>query len=1335
MIIKSKNRVGTNKSQYRTWQRITACVTAFFFFLQSSVLAFANTVDDSYIQSLIEFEPEFEWFNNPKYLYGMASHLSDQEISYIPDTLEAFYNYLKTEAKTAVAPPKYIPIGVGDITVFIEKYEDYKYIGTPLVQTRFIRKQIRDIIGREIIGAGEYEYPSELALVRDLYRNAFELATLYGHPTSTNAAPRLKFGDRLSETLPEYSPTNSPTGDLIWPEERIINGQRVIVPVVYLSAQTISNNQVDDNNVVTIGGSVDAGSIEVSGLPIKFSRDAIINVMSDLTIDQGGAVLSDHNIQVSAGGDVSLDSGYIQAGGYVYMVANSIALSRGSSISSEGELILESTAGTEILADSEIRSGADMMINAGGTFALQSGEVTGNGDIKISAGSVIAQTVVHRYDYGKEKGGHYGKVASIDSKTGDVIVRSASDISIVASEVSAGDSIRFGADGNIYVGSEYIVESGKIDEGGWKGSYTNVDYLTSSLTAEETIQLIANGQIVIDAADIVAGNGHLEILAGLGITVDSDLESRQFDRKGKFGKKKVTESVYQTVAIRSLLDAGKDVRLHSDYGDITLKSAEIISNDGVSISATGGGVNFLLTTETDHYAYSSVKKSTFTTSTRNRGHSIETGIPNTIIGGVAVEALGKVTVEYEGIDLDDPSLLEGEKLDAQIEEFRRIDGLSWMADVRDNPELDVDWTELSFAYEKWNKKSKSLNAAAIAVISIAVAVATAGAGAGIVGAAGTTQAAVANAAFTTLVNTATIAAGNAAVAGGSISDIQEAAFNAVVSDDGLKSIATSMATAGAIAELDAAFFGLDSEKVQAMENAGKTPLEIADEMQKAIDVSTQAPIKQLAQALNHATVKAGVTSIIEGRGFEGFADSFGSAIANSLVDRVGETLAENIGEAYRSTDISKLSQYLAHAALGCGLGVAKGAISGDASDEYEGNCATGAGGAVVGEVTAEIYMELSDINFDVEKMRELEGHGTNAAQIMAALAAAVAGGDPYIASYTGKNAAEHNALSILEKMRHASTALKCLGSANANICLANAGSDVLKESLENDASILEGMENGFIRQGNEILALPGDIKQLAIMFLSGDMVGLLGAIGSGIVGIPVEVYEMAETLVEAKLVADTHEDYLDVGDKLSDVLTAVMSAGAGKVALIALKRLDNGIPAAADEVLDNTAFEEMFDDNFLSDQTTLIEPRDVLPKTLDQQRQLSILTNQLRDEMVNDFDKLIVELSPAQVDAIVEDPWRMRLFFGSALETRVAQKVDDIVQNDTGSILKDLTWTGRTNAPQDFYDPDGFGFDITGGSIRSILSHQNRPEVDVVISYESIPGDLGYRFVDWLESD
>ncbi|WP_141058143.1 RHS repeat-associated core domain-containing protein [Stenotrophomonas rhizophila] len=124
------------------------------------------------------------------------------------------------------------------------------------------------------------------------------------------------------------------------------------------------------------------------------------------------------------------------------------------------------------------------------------------------------------------------------------------------------------------------------------------------------------------------------------------------------------------------------------------------------------------------------------------------------------------------------------------------------------------------------------------------------------------------------------------------------------------------------------------------------------------------------------------------------------------------------------------------------------------------------------------------------------------------------------------------------------------------------------------------------------------------------------------------------------------------------------------------------------------------------------------------QRRLAGMVNQVRDELLNDPKALQNQLRRKEIDAIIDEPWRMRLFFGTALQRRVTE----LAEGD--SVLSVLKPT-RGNAPQDYFGPGGLGYEITGGSKSSIFSHSQRPGVDAVVTYESIPADFGYKWVDW----
>ncbi|MFA0813638.1 hemagglutinin repeat-containing protein, partial [Microbulbifer epialgicus] len=358
----------------------------------------------------------------------------------------------------------------------------------------------------------------------------------------------------------------------------------------------------------------------------------------------------------------------------------------------------------------------DLKIVAGGVVQNISGLIESDGDLIIGAHSIENRTIVHRYNLGSLQSERFGPIAEINAN-GDIFFKTSSDITLLGSVVSAGETIRFEAGGDIYIGSQQITNHREGSSGSISYQRSTISHLASKVSAADAISMIAQGNILIDASEIVSDNGHIELLAGLGITVEDNLNVTQSYKKGKFGKRKIEESVYQTVAIRSLLDAGKGIRLHSEFGDITLRAADIKSGSGTEVKALGGKVNLLMTTETDHYSYTSVKKGLFTVSTESRGHAIETGIPNSIVGGFSVEAVGGISVEYEG----NPEL----SLDEQIAELSKLEGMEWMAEVRTNFP-DADWTAIELQYDKWNESSTSISPAFAAVITVAMAVASGG---------------------------------------------------------------------------------------------------------------------------------------------------------------------------------------------------------------------------------------------------------------------------------------------------------------------------------------------------------------------------------------------------------------------------------------------------------------------------------------------------------------------------------------------------------------------------------------------------------------------------------
>lgn len=699
--------------------------------------------------------------------------------------------------------------------------------------------------------------------------------------------------------------------------------------------------------------------------------------------------------------------------------------------------------------NTSIEANEALKIIAAGDFELLSSQIDANGDVSIGAHSVTLNTIVHRFDYGQGTGTRVGEITSINS-AGDIFIKSYSDISVLGSGVHAPNgAIKFDADGNIYIGTKRLTSSFQGYENSWNVDRSDLTFLQSSLTAQDNIELMAKGVITLDAAELVSSQGSIKILAGLGITIIDALGQSQETASAKFGKKEIDTSVYQTVAIRSLLDAGKDIQLSTDYGDINLRSVDITSQDGTQVKAKNGGVNLLMTTETDHYSYSSVKEGMFTVETKSYGHNRESGVPNTIVGGLAVEALTGITVEYTG----DPELTVSEQIDV----LNGFEGLDWMAQLRD--ENSAEFLEVMEVDESWYESDTTLSPAAIAVLTIAVAIAAgpaAGQFAATVGAGATTTVlgAATAAGFTSIVTTASISLAN----GNSL----ESTLKSLSSKDNMKSLAVSMVTAGAIAGAnsamaDTAFFQADTNSINSAVEAGSTTVSAVT------NTATQGLTQQLVQATVNSAVTAGVSVAINEGSLSDFGDEFAQNLATRGVAYLGQELAQKIGGWHEGAnfqnefDVSDVARYLAHAATGCLTGSLTAEITNESPEQA---CTYGAGGAVVGEMTADIYAEsqgyyeleaegeelnalleeslgtdfqymseeqmqnltpeqwgqLAGLNNIHETLNSLKANGTDLARLSAAMGAFVAGAEAAqvnIAADAGENAAANNAFFLI----------------------------------------------------------------------------------------------------------------------------------------------------------------------------------------------------------------------------------------------------------------------------------------------------------------------------------
>lgn len=330
------------------------------------------------------------------------------------------------------------------------------------------------------------------------------------------------------------------------------------------------------------------------------------------------------------------------------------------------------------------------------------------------------------------------------------------------------------------------------------------------------------------------------------------------------------------------------------------------------------------------------------------------------------------------LSLEQQAAKQKADFDAHIESLASQPGQAWISQLAKHDNVTFNQTKL--ALQKWDYKNEGLTQEAAIVIAIAVTYASAGsagtaantivAGAGATGATAAVASAAIAAGLTTLASQATINLIN------NKGDVGRT-LDALGKEENIKALATAMVTAGALQGLNKAL--------------GMT------------DVTAKSGYTdQLNKNLLNNAASARIDVLINGGNLE---DKLLQGFRNAFIDTSAAQGANWIGDLKEKGDLNALTHKFAHAIAGCAAGEAR-----------NNQCSSGALGAVVGEISAELYggSRTNGNNIDVAALKT---DTVNFAKLMAAMAAVITGKDVNLAAAAGGNAAENNFLGHADSQR------------------------------------------------------------------------------------------------------------------------------------------------------------------------------------------------------------------------------------------------------------------------------------------------------------------------------
>jgi len=805
--------------------------------------------------------------------------------------------------------------------------ESQKRLGDGLFEQRLIQQAVVARTGQRFIDG----QTSDDAMFKYLMNNAI--------------ASKQQLGLSMGVTLTSEQ-VAALTHDIVWLEEHEVNGEKVLVPVLYLAQA---------NNRLAPTGALIAG------------QDVTLIAGKDLI--NAGTLRATHNLSAMAGQNIA-SSGLIEAGNRLDLLAgNTIVNTAGGIISGRdismntvsGDIVNERTVTTanysrrQDYMDSAARIEAANDLNMGaGRDYKNIGSVTVSGrDTRIDAGrdaSIVSAQQESSSNIGARKSSvtQFGSSAEAGR---DIIVSAARDFNAVASQISADRNVVLAA------GEDMTVSSGADETHFYSKTKKvtiqedHVKQIGSSISAGEDVTMSAGKDLALISSRISAGD-EAYLVAGekLGVLAAQDSDYSLYDKKkkGSWGKKQTQhDEVTKVTNVSSQITTGGDLTLVSG-SDQHYQAAKLNSGDDITVQS-GGSITFEGVKDLHQETHEKTNNSAFWVSSKGKGNTDETLRQTQMVaaGNIMIKAVDGLQIDVKQVNQETVS----QSIDAMVKADPK---LAWLKEAEARG--DVDWRQVKEIHESFKYNNSGLGPASQLIIAILMSFVMGPAGLGVVGAGA--GGAVATSLATTAVTSTINNKGNLG-----------AALKETFSSDSLKGAAIAGVTAGVLNYADSNWFSAAS---QGPKNA---------------NLLTSTNFTDVAiRTGGRAVLSSGISTAIGGGSF---GDNLGAALVGEAGNVAMATGFKWVGDTIKFPD-GGLQKIVAHAIMGGLLAELTG------SDFKTGAVAAGLNEALIPGMT-----KIANGNDELQVVLS---------QLTGLLAAAAVGGDLDTGSKIAENATTYNYL-------------------------------------------------------------------------------------------------------------------------------------------------------------------------------------------------------------------------------------------------------------------------------------------------------------------------------------
>ncbi|PHN57068.1 hypothetical protein AO268_24130, partial [Pseudomonas sp. ICMP 8385] len=462
--------------------------------------------------------------------------------------------------------------------------DSWKRLGDGLYEDRLIQRAIIARTGQRFLDgqtsdAGQYKYLMDNAIA---------------------SKQQLNLAVGVSLTAEQVAAL---THNIVWLENATVNGEQVLVPVLYLAH---ANNRLAPNGALIAGND--------------------LNLIAGKELNNVGTLRAINNLSATAGTDL-VNSGLIEAGNRLDLLANNNLINKAGGIISGRDVSLKAVNGNVInertvtshqsssgtrtersdFVDNAARIEAvnNLSMQAGRDINSVGGVLRSGADTTIKAGRDVNLIAAEQRDASavtnttrSNSVTQYGNVIEAGR---DFRVQAGRDISAIASQIDAKRDVAMAATGDLTLASGANEQHATVNSKKVKSQEDHVQQVSTTLKAGGDVALSAGQDLALIASRVTAGD-EAYLVSGKNLELksaeDQDYSFYSKTKKSSSGKKFRLDETDSTTNIGSLVTSGGNSTLVAGE-NLLLAGSGVNAEKGTAKLVAGEDVQILAVSDSD----------------------------------------------------------------------------------------------------------------------------------------------------------------------------------------------------------------------------------------------------------------------------------------------------------------------------------------------------------------------------------------------------------------------------------------------------------------------------------------------------------------------------------------------------------------------------------------------------------------------------------------------------------------------------------------------------------------------------------------------------------------